>query len=73
MAEEGSSLEKSAILRRHIDQLVARGIEPYLTVRLLLSGKQHDLRTYQLKDRSMLAHLATVLRASEAEMLSHLE
>ncbi|EOD26480.1 viral DNA ligase [Emiliania huxleyi CCMP1516] len=34
---------------------------------------QHDDRTYSLKDKSLISHLAAVLRCSEVAMAAHLE
>ena len=69
----GSSLEKTGIISRHLDKLEAQGVEVTPTVRLLLPGKAHNHQTYQLKDKSLLAHLSTALNCSEVAMATHLE
>ena len=73
VAAVGSTLEKISIIKQQLSSLGRRAINQYLAVRLLLPGKAHDHRTYQLKDKSLLAHLSTVLRCREADMSAHLD
>ena len=72
-AAVGGSLEKTDILAKHFKALRRSAEDRYLTARLLLPGKNHDQRVYQLKDKSLLALLSSVLRCSEAAMTYHLE
>ena len=69
---ESSSLEKTAIIKRHLATL-RTSEDRFLTSRLLLPGKKDDLRIYQLKDKSLVAILSSVLRCSESAMSQHLE
>ena len=69
----GGSLDKSAIIQRHLAR-VPSSEDRFLTVRLLLPGKrEHDLRVYNLKDKSLITHLARALRCSEDDMSAHFE
>ena len=67
------SLDKTAIISKHIKRIASEE-DRYLTIRLLLpSKKEHDLRVYNLKDKSLIAHLAQVLRTSENAMKQHFD
>ena len=70
----GSTLTKTELISTHLAALVKRKIDPYLTVRLLLPSKSgNDLRVYSVKDKSLVSHVSTALRCSEAAMAAHLE
>jgi len=74
VANVGSTLSKSQLISSHLDALLARRIDPFLTVRLLMPSKSgNDLRVFSLKDKSLVVHMSTVLRCSEAAMSAHLE
>ena len=69
---EGSSLEKSAIIARHFARIPSAD-DRYVTARFLLPAKKdHDLRTYNLKDKSLLPLLAGIFRCSQDSMAAHL-
>ena len=68
----GSSLEKTAIIERHLQRLASPD-DYFLTARFLLPAKKdHDHRVYGIKDKSLVPLLATILRCSEVAMNDHL-
>ena len=74
VASVGSTLSKSQLISSHLDALLARRIDPFLTVRLLMPSKSgNDLRVFSLKDKTLVVHMSTLLRCSEAAMSAHLE
>ena len=66
-----SSKEKSATIRAYLAPQTDE--DAYLAVRLLLPSKAHDHRSYGLKEKSLLAHLSTILRCGQGAMESHFE
>lgn len=69
VAAVGSTLSKSELISTHLDALVQRRTDPFLTARLLMPKKlDNDLRTYSVKDKSLVAHVSNALRCSEAAM-----
>ena len=42
-------------------------------MKLLLSNKAHDQRTFQLKDKGLISHLSPLLRCAADDLAMHLE
>ena len=71
MNGQGSASAKSTRIRNYVMPLAHE--EQYRAIKLLLPNKSHDHRTYQLKDKSLLGHLASILGCSALDMATHLE